>query len=107
MVERSDLIGEFTNHTIDQALIRHLEKHHSDLSSRNEAEEHDEEELDGDSEEEDSLDQLEGQHWRFLAHEHARCELLARMMKRLELSVEFVGNLCDDVLIAHLVKHHL
>ena len=82
-------LGEFYNHTADDALIGHLEKHHSDVGSGNETE--------------DS--------WMFLTtktfyNKVITKQLLSGMTDRLELVGEFIGHVCDDALILHLEKHH-
>ena len=99
------LLGEFYNHTADDALIGHLEKHHTDVGSGNKTEEHSAEEK------EDSLDILSSDSWMFLTtktfyNKLITEQLLSDMTDRLELVGEFIGHVCDDALILHLEKHH-
>ena len=99
--ERFDILGEFTNHTIDDALILHLEKHHSGQGNETEAEE--------DSEDEDPLERVS--YWKFLTGKDYYEELITQslvsgMRSQLELLAEFLGHRIDDPLIQHLVKHH-
>ena len=105
MAGRLELLGEFYNHTADDALIGHLEKHHTDVSSGNETEEH------SDEEKEDSLDLLSSDSWMFLTtktfyNKLITEQLLSDMTDRLEMVGEFIGHVCDDALILHLEKHH-
>ena len=112
MIGRLDLIAQFTNHTIDDALILHLDKHHSDGRSRIEKEEDSESE----SEEmtdaaEDLLSFLETDNWVFLTHETLYNQvvtnrLLSDVTVRLDLVAEFIGHRCDNALIEHLEKNH-
>ena len=99
--ERFDILGEFTNHTIDDALILHLEKHHSGQGNETEAEE--------ESEVEDPLERVS--YWKFLTgkdyyQEMITQSLVSGMKSQLELLTEFLGHRIDDPLIQHLVKHH-
>ena len=99
--ERFAILGEFTNHTIDDALILHLEKHHSEQGNETEAEE--------ESEDEDPLERVS--YWKFLTGTHYYEELITQslvsgMRSQLELLAEFLGHRIDDPLIQHLVKHH-
>ena len=105
MAGRLELLGEFYNHTADDALIGHLEKHHTDVGSGNETEEH------SDEEKEDSMDVQSSDSWMFLTtktfyNKVITEQLLSDMTDRLELVGEFIGHVCDDALILHLEKHH-
>ena len=105
MAGRLELLGEFYNHTADDALVGHLEKHHTDVGSGNETEEH------SDEEKENSLDHLSSDSWMFLTtktfyNKLITEQLLSDMTDRLELVGEFIGHVCDDALILHLEKHH-
>ena len=105
MTWRLKLLGEFYNHTADDALIGHLEKHHTDVGSGNETEEHSAEEKD------ESLEPLSPDSWMFLTikifyNKVITEQLLSEMTDRLELVGEFIGHVCDDALILHLEKHH-
>jgi len=112
MIGRLDLIAQFTNHTIDDALILHLDKHHSDGRSRIETEEDSEsesEEITGAAE--DLLSFLETDNWVFLTHETLYNQvvtnrLLSDVTVRLDLVAEFIGHRCDNALIEHLEKNH-
>ena len=129
MTGRLDILGEFQNHTIDDALIKHLKKHHTDTDLENETEEEHgaaEEEGVEDGEEEDdnmthSLEE-EGEDnmtdslprtdsWEFLTdtrfyNKLVNNDLILGMKERLELLSEFCGHFCDEFLIEHLEKHH-
>ena len=90
-----ELLAEFNNHSIDDALISHLKKHHPNQPTGNETEE----------EEEDT------QAWDFLTDTHfyemvVTEELILAFTERLYLLAEFIGHRCDDYLIKHLNKHH-
>jgi len=105
MAGRLELLGEFYNHTADDALIGHLEKHHTDVGSGNETEEH------SDEEKKDSLDVLSSDSWMFLTtktfyNKLITEQLLSDMTDRLELLGDFIGHVCDDALILHLEQHH-
>ena len=87
------------NHTIDDALILHLEKHHSGRGNETEEE----------SEDGDKLDNVT--YWKFLTgrvyyQQLITHSLVTGMKSRLELLGEFLGHRLDDTLIKHLVKHH-
>ena len=97
--DRFDLLCEFTNHTIDNALILHLEKHHSGNGTESEV----------GSEDEDPLESVT--YWKFLTggsyYQKIITESLASGIKsQLELLAEFLGHRIDDPLIDHLIKHH-
>ena len=99
--ERFEILGEFTNHTIDDALILHLEKHHSGQGNETETDE--------ESEDEDPLERVK--YWKFLTgrdyyEELITDSLVSGMKSQLELLAEFLGHRIDDPLIEHLIKHH-
>ena len=103
MTTRLDLISEFTNHTIDDPLISHLEKHHSDRKPGNEADETDDAT--------DSQTLPDTDNWDFLKQKSFYKRLItdtlfSEMERRSELLAEFITHRCDDPLIAHLNKHH-
>ena len=126
MTGRLDILGEFQNHTIDDVLIKHLKKHHTDTDLVNETEdehgaaeedgvEEGEEEEEEDGEEEDnmtdSLNLPRTDSWKFLTdirfyNKVVNNDLISGMKERLELLAEFCGHLCDEFLIEHLEKHH-
>ena len=99
--ERFEILAEFTNHTIDDALILHLEKHHSGQGNETETDE--------ESEDEDPLERV--RYWKFLTgrdyyEELITDSLVSGMKSQLELLAEFLGHRIDDPLIEHLIKHH-
>ena len=110
MTGRLDLLLEFHNHTVDDALIKHLEKHHSDKVPGNNTEGVE----DSESEEEEETDSLElflTDNWEFLTDRMFYMkivteDLISGMTERLDLLAEFSGHLCDDSIINHLEKHH-
>ena len=98
MTTRLNLIREFRNHTIDDPLISHLEKHHSDRKP-------------GNDETADSQNLPDTDNWDFLRHKTyyeslITDVLISEMKRRLKLLKEFITHRCDDPLIAHLNKHH-
>ena len=110
MTGRLDLLLEFYNHTVDDALIKHLEKHHTDKAPGNNTEGVE----DSESEEEEETDSLElflTDNWEFLTDRMFYMkivteDLISGMTERLDLLAEFSGHLCDDSIINHLEKHH-
>ena len=119
MTGRLDILGEFQNHTIDDVLIKHLVKHHTDTYLVNETEdEHgaaEEEGVEDEGEEEDNMtdspDLPRTDSWEFLTdtrfyNKLVNEDLISGMKERLELLAEFCGHLCDEFLIEHLEKHH-
>ena len=101
MKTRLNLIREFRNHTIDDPLIRHFEKHHSDRKPGN----------DETDETADSQNLPDTDNWNFLRHKTyyeslITDVLISEMKRRLKLLKEFITHRCDDPLIAHLNKHH-
>ena len=110
MTGRLDLLMEFYNHTVDDALIKHLEKHHTDKTPGNSTVEVE----DRESEEEEVTDALElflTDNWEFLTDtmfymKTVTEDLISGMTKKLDLLAEFSGHRCDDSIINHLEKHH-
>ena len=101
MKTRLNLISEFRYHTIDDPLISHLEKHHSDRKPGN----------DETDETADSQNLPDKDNWDFLRHKTyyeslITDVLISEMKRRLKLLKEFITHRCDDPLIAHLNKHH-
>ena len=90
-----ELLAEFKNHSIDDALISHLKRHHPNQPIGNGRE----------GEEEETED------WDFLTDKHfyeivITEELISAFTDQLDLLAEFIGHRCDDYLIKHLNKHH-
>lgn len=95
IMSQLELLAEFHNHTIDDALIGHLRKHHSNQLSGNETE----------------GEEMETKYWDFLTHSQfyemvVSEELISAFTDCLELLAEFIGHPCDESLIKHLNKHH-
>jgi len=109
MTARLELLAGFNNHSIDDALIGHLQKDHSIGNPGNGKEEESEEEETGEAA--DSLSLLDTENWEFLRHKMFNNkvvteELLSEITARLDLLVEFTGHRCDDALIEHLENYH-
>ena len=101
---RLELLGEFRNHSIDDPLVAHLEKHHPNPVNDT-----------SDLEEEASREETDGAReegsWGFLTetglyNKTITEQLLSDVVARLQLLSEFVEHRVDDALILHLEKHH-
>ncbi|KAL5252173.1 hypothetical protein ACHWQZ_G015083 [Mnemiopsis leidyi] len=96
-----DVLGEFNNHTIDDALILHLERNHTGAGSNAESEE----------ESEDNGSLAEVKYWKFLTGESyyqkkVSQSLISGIKSLLKVLADFLGHRIDDTLIGHLIKHH-
>ena len=99
MTDKLELLSEFRNHTIDNALINHLKEHHPSQPPKN----------DTNGETEDEAE--EATDWEFLTEDPffnkiVTEELLLAYTDSLDLLAEFIGHHCDEALIQHLKKHH-